>query len=72
MKNPPANAGDTRHSGSIPRWGRSPGVGCGDPLQYSCLDDVHGHGSLKGYSPWGHKESDTTEAAECAYTHKRD
>ena len=23
--------------------------------------ESHGHGSLKGYSPWGRKESDTTE-----------
>ena len=34
IKNPPANAGD---SGSIPRSGRSPGGGNGNPLQYSCL-----------------------------------
>ena len=34
VKNPPANAGDT---GSIPGLGRSPGVGGGNPLQYSCL-----------------------------------
>ena len=32
VKNPPANAGD---SGLIPGWGRSPGGGNGDPLQYS-------------------------------------
>ena len=36
VKNPPANAGDTRDAGSIPRSGRSPG-GNGNPLQYSCL-----------------------------------
>ena len=24
--------------------------------------ESHGEGSLAGYSPWGHKESDTTEA----------
>ena len=34
VKNLPANAGDT---GSIPGLGRSPGVGNGNPLQYSCL-----------------------------------
>ena len=33
--NPPANAGDTRDSGSIPALGRSPGVGNGNGLQYS-------------------------------------
>ena len=33
VKNPPANAGDTRHVGSIPGSGRSLGVGNGTPLQ---------------------------------------
>ena len=37
LKNPPANAGDTRDTDSIPGSGRSPGVGNGNPLQYSCL-----------------------------------
>ena len=34
VKNLPANAGD---AGWIPGWGRSPGEGSGNPLQYSCL-----------------------------------
>ena len=34
VKNLPASARDV---GSIPGWGRSPGVGNGNPLQYSCL-----------------------------------
>ena len=33
-KNMPASAGD---AGSIPGWGRFPGGGHGNPLQYSCL-----------------------------------
>ena len=33
----PANAGDTRDTGSIPGLGRSPEEGNGNPLQYSCL-----------------------------------
>ena len=37
VKNPPANVGDTRDSGSIPGLGRSPGKGNGNTLQYSCL-----------------------------------
>ena len=41
--------------------GRSPGGGHGNPLQYSCLENPHGQRSLAGYSPWGHKELDTTE-----------
>ena len=53
--------------GSILGLGRSRGEGNGNLLQYSCLGShmdrgtwwttVHG----VGYSPWGHKESDTTE-----------
>ena len=58
VKNPPANAGD---KGLIPGWGRSPGEGSGNPLQYSCLENPHGQRSLAGYSSWGCKESDTTE-----------
>ena len=37
LKNPPANAGDARDTGSIPELGRSLGVRNGNPLQYSCL-----------------------------------
>ena len=37
-RNLPANAGDTREAGSIPGLERSPGVGNGNPLQYSCLE----------------------------------
>ena len=36
-KNLPANAGDARDAGLIPELGRFPGVGNGNPLQYSCL-----------------------------------
>ena len=39
VKNPPANAGDTRDAGLIPGSGRSPGGGHGNPLQYSCLEN---------------------------------
>ena len=61
VKNPPANAGDIRGVGSIPGSGKSPGGGPGNPLQYSCLENPHGHRSLGGCSPWGRTESDTTE-----------
>ena len=37
VKNPPADAANVREVGSIPLWGRSPGEGKGNPLQYSCL-----------------------------------
>ena len=38
-KNPPANVGDAGDVGSISGSGRSPGVGNGNPLQYSCLEN---------------------------------
>ena len=43
------------HLVSIPRSWRSPGEGYGNPLQYSCLENLHGHRSLVVYSPWGHR-----------------
>ena len=46
VKNPPANAGDTGDMGSIPGSGRSPGVGNGNPLQYSCLENPKDGGAL--------------------------
>ena len=52
------NVGDL---GSIPELGRSSGGGHGNPLQYSCLENLHGQRSLVGFSPWGCKEWDTTE-----------
>ena len=39
VKNTPANAGDIRDVGWIPRSGRSPGGGHGNPFQYSCLEN---------------------------------
>ena len=39
VKNPPANARDTGDAGSIPGSERSSGVGNGNPLQYSCLEN---------------------------------
>ena len=46
---------------SIPGWGRSPGEGNGNPLQYSCLENPMDRGAVHGgYSPWGHKELDMT------------
>ena len=44
--------------GLIPGWETSPGEGDGSPLQYSTFC---GQRSLEGYSPWGHKDSDTTK-----------
>ena len=41
------NAGESGDSGLIPRSGRSPGGGNGNPLQYSCLENSMDRG------PWG-------------------
>ena len=46
VKNPPANARDTRDMGSIPGSGRSPGGGYGNPFQYSYLENLMDRG------PW--------------------
>ena len=44
IKNPPANAGDGRETGSMPGSGRSPGGGNGNPFQYSCQENPKGGG----------------------------
>ena len=41
VKNLPASARDIKDTGSVPGLGRSPGIGQGNPLQYSCLE-FHG------------------------------
>ena len=47
VKNPPTNAGDdVRDADSIPVLGRSPGVGNGNLLLYSCLENSMDRGSL--------------------------
>ena len=55
------SAHNARDLGLIPGLGRSPGGGHGYSLQYSCLENPHGEKSLVGYSPWGCKETATTE-----------
>ena len=42
VKNPLANAEDPRDVGLIPESDRSPGVGGGNPVQYSCLENSMG------------------------------
>ena len=53
---------------SIPGLGRSPGGGHGKRPLYSCLENLHGHRSLVGYSPCGHKELDTTALLNIPHT----
>ena len=45
VKNLPDNARDSRDEGSIPRSGRSPGGGHGNPFQYSCLQNYMDRGA---------------------------
>ena len=47
LKYLPPNEGDARDRGSIPRSGRYPGVGNGNPLQYSCPEN-----SMNGAAWW--------------------
>ena len=44
VKNLPVNVGNARDMDSIPRSGRSPGKGNGNPLQYSCLENSMARG----------------------------
>ena len=61
VKNLPANAGDLERLG-FNSWVRK------NPWRRKWqstpvfLPESHGQGNLAGYSPWGRKESDTTEA----------
>ena len=45
VKNLPANTGELRDMGSIPRIRRSSGGGHGNPLQYSCLENPMDRGA---------------------------
>ena len=45
VKNMSASAGDVQDVGSIPGLERSPGGGYGNPLQYSCLENVVDRGA---------------------------
>ena len=63
VKSPPANAGDTRDMGSIPGSGRSPGVGNGNPFQYSCLGNPMDRGAWRATAYGVRKEPDMIECA---------
>ena len=74
VKNPPANAGDTRDAGSgrsgLSGLGRSSWRRAWPPTLVFLPGKFHGQRSLAGYSPWSSKETDTTEnALVCTHTH---
>ena len=45
VQNTLLKTGNIRDTGSIPGSGGSPGGGCGNPLQYSCLENPMGRGA---------------------------
>ena len=47
VKTPPDNAEDARDTGLIPRSGRSPGGGNGNPLRCSCLENPMDRGARR-------------------------
>ena len=61
FKKMPANSGDIRDVGLIPGPGRSPGGGHGNPLQYSCLENLMNRGDWRA-TVHRDAELDTTEA----------
>ena len=58
VKNPPANAGDTGDTSSIPGSGRSPGGVSGNLLQCSCLGNLMDRGAWRAAAHGVAEESD--------------
>ena len=61
VKNPPADAEDASDVVLIPKLGRSPGVGNGNPLRYCCMENSMNRGAWWARVYRGCKESDMTE-----------
>ena len=61
VKDLPANAGDIRNVGLIPGLGRSPRIGNGNPLQYTCRGNPMERGAWRVTVQGPTKESDMTE-----------
>ena len=62
VKNPPAIAGDRKRYRFNPWVGKIPWRRKWQPTPVFFLGESHGQRSLAGYSPRGHKESDTKES----------
>ena len=61
VKNPPANAGDSRNVGSNPWVGKISWSRKWQTTPVFLLGKFHGQRSLAGYSPQGCRELDMTE-----------
>ena len=59
-KNLPANAGDAGDASLIPRSGRSLGGGHGNPMQYSCLENLVDRGAWQATAHGVAEELDVT------------
>ena len=58
---------ESRDLGSTPGWGRSPGGGHGNLLQYSRREHPTERGAWRDYSPRGRRESDYDSAASTLF-----
>ena len=68
VQNPPANAGDVGDTGSVPGSGRS----LEKEMETRCSVlawRIPWTEEPGGYSPWGHKESDTTDLVWYSIAH---
>ena len=70
VKNLPANAGAARDVGLIPGSGQIPWRRKRQPTPVFLPGKSHAQRSLADYSPWGHKESDTTERLSTKHRQK--
>ena len=67
VKNLRASVGDARDMDLTPGLGRSPGVGNGNPLQYSCLENPTDREAWQATVHSVSEESDATEHATCTF-----
>ena len=63
------NAGHTGRHGFNPQVGKIPWRRAWQPTPVFLPGELHGQRNLVGYSPWGHKELDTTEVTEHTHMH---
>ena len=68
VRNVPASARDARDMGSILGLGTSPGIGNGNMLQYSCLENSMHRGAWRAIVP-GVARSQTTTEQLSTHTH---